>query len=126
LCTTIFYIRFSAGDEKSEPSTLKIGSNNVFEVYSTIDGVKSIGDNNIFESKSLSILKQILLQSFKNFFKILGYVGKNLSIGNDCVIGAGCHLTSTVPIEDGICIYGKNCIRQKAFCKPSVSYNCYC
>lgn len=35
--------------------TLKIGSNNVFEVYSIIEGVKSIGDNNIFESKSIEI-----------------------------------------------------------------------
>jgi len=43
------------GDEQSEPLTLKIGSNNVFEVYSTIDGVRSIGDNNIFESKSMNI-----------------------------------------------------------------------
>lgn len=44
--------RFTPGNEESEPITLKIGSNNVFEVYSTIDGVSSIGDNNIFESKS--------------------------------------------------------------------------
>lgn len=48
-----FSNRFLPGDEQSEPVTLKIGSNNVFEVYSTIDGVKSIGDNNIFESKSM-------------------------------------------------------------------------
>lgn len=47
-----FYNRFSSGNEQSEPITLKIGSNNVFEVYSTIDGVQNIGDNNIFESKS--------------------------------------------------------------------------
>lgn len=55
--------------------------------------------------------------------KCLGYVGRNLSIGDDCIIGAGCRLTSTVPIEDGVCVYGKNCIRQKAYCKPSVSKN---
>ncbi|XP_050543224.1 dynactin subunit 6-like isoform X2 [Daktulosphaira vitifoliae] len=92
--------KFQPGYEKSEPKTLKIGSSNVFEVYSTVEGVNSIGDNNIFESKS--------------------YVGRNINIGNDCVVGAGCRLTSTVPVEDGICIYGKNCIRQKAYCKPSV------
>jgi len=50
-----FWNRFLPGEEQSEPVTLKIGSNNVFEVYSTIDGVSSIGDNNIFESKSMKI-----------------------------------------------------------------------
>lgn len=51
----IFFYRFSSTDERSEPVTLKIGSHNVFEVYSTIDGVQSIGDNNIFETKSLFV-----------------------------------------------------------------------
>lgn len=55
------------------------------------------------------------------YFYFLGYVGQNLIIGNDCIIGAGCHLTSNVPLEDGTCVYGKNCTRQKTFCKPSVS-----
>ncbi|XP_050420931.1 dynactin subunit 6 [Adelges cooleyi] len=92
--------KFTPGAEQSEPKTLKIGSNNVFEVYSTVEGVSNVGDNNIFESKC--------------------YVGRDISIRNDCIIGAGCRLTSTIPIEDGICVYGKNCVRQKAYCKPSV------
>lgn len=64
-----------------------------------------------------------LQQQFFNNIHCLGYVGQKLSIGNDCIIGAGCRLTSTIPIEDGVCVYGKNCTRQKAFCKPSVSIN---
>lgn len=68
--------------------------------------------------------KSYFLFQLKTWFKkCLGYVGRNLTIGNDCIIGAGCHLTSTAPIEDGTCVYGKNCTRQKAFCKPSVSKN---
>lgn len=70
--------RFSPEDEQSEPITLKIGSNNVFEVYSTIDGVKNIGDNNIFESKSLCDIKYNYIESFFFFTSCVHNISVNV------------------------------------------------
>lgn len=87
-------------NKRREP--LKIGNCNIFEVGCQMKG-KSVGDNNIFESKSA--------------------VGQNVGISNGCVIGAMCQLESEELIPDNTIIFGKSCQRRINIEKPAVKFN---
>lgn len=84
---------------KGEEPVLKIGAHNVFEVGCTVEA-SGIGDNNVFESKC--------------------YVGPNIIVPNDCVIGAGCIITNAL-LKDKTIIFGRECQYREGLDKPDVS-----
>ncbi|XP_044745538.1 dynactin subunit 6-like [Coccinella septempunctata] len=75
-----------AATKKGPP--LVIGSDNTFEVGCRIEARK-IGNNNIFESKSL--------------------IGNQVTITDDCIIGAGCKLREESVVGRNSIVYGSNC-----------------
>lgn len=76
-----------------------IGENNVFEVDCTVEA-GAIGDNNIFESKC--------------------YVGNRVTVGNGCIIGAGCHLTEEQILKNNVIVFGENCSIREGLDPPVV------
>lgn len=78
-------------NDEPDSSVMEIGNNNVFEVGSCCEAVK-IGNNNTLESKSK--------------------VGRQVVLGNGCVIGACCQLTTNETLPDNTVIFGKDCQRR--------------
>ena len=70
---------------------MEIGNNNFFEVGSHCEAIK-VGNNNMFECKSK--------------------VGRHVVLGDGCVIGACCELTTNETLLDNTVIYGKDCQRR--------------
>lgn len=83
-------------------SVLVIGSGNVFEVGCTVKARK-IGSANVFEMKS--------------------YVSNKVSVGNYCVIGAGCRVIDEQIFSDKTVIYGNQSERRESIEKPGVNEN---
>jgi dynactin-6 len=73
------------------PTVMEIGNNNFFEVGSRCEAIK-VGNNNIFECKSK--------------------VGQQVILGDGCVIGACCELTTNETLPDNTVVYGKDCQRR--------------
>lgn len=88
-------------NEKGVEPVLRIGSHNVFEVGCTVEA-SAIGDSNVFESKC--------------------YVGPNISVPNECIIGAGCNIMNAI-LKDKTIIFGKDCQYREGLDKPDV---CIC
>lgn len=86
-----------AADKKNRPSTLNIGSHNVFEIGCVVLA-KVVGDNNIFEAKS--------------------YVGPDVEVGNGCIIGAGVSLKLPEKLPDNVIITGNQYNRKIASDRP--------
>lgn len=80
-----------------QPVPLVIGANNVFEVGCTIFA-QGVGDHNVLEVKC--------------------HVGPNITLGNGCIIGAGCRLTVPEKIPDNTVVFGSDCMRMIASDKP--------
>jgi len=78
--------------------TMMIGHSNVIEVGAHIEA-KVIGDNNVFEAKSV--------------------VGPNIELTNGCVVGAMCELTGSEKLEENTVVYGDYCKRRTAGEKPA-------
>lgn len=78
-------------NDEAESTVLEIGNNNVFEVGSYCEAIK-IGNNNTLESKSK--------------------LGRQVVLGNGCVIGACCELTTSEALPDNTVIFGKECQRR--------------
>eukprot|EP00088_Acartia_fossae_P032766 TRINITY_DN33511_c0_g1_i1.p1 TRINITY_DN33511_c0_g1~~TRINITY_DN33511_c0_g1_i1.p1 ORF type:complete len:185 (+),score=17.25 TRINITY_DN33511_c0_g1_i1:38-592(+) len=83
-------------DTSTKPVMI-IGSYNVFEVGCEVRSLK-IGDNNVMEAKS--------------------FLGRQTSLSNGCIVGAGCKLTTEETLEENIVVYGGDCRRRKAGDKP--------
>lgn len=96
--TSYFRLPFDKANNTEEKPVLTIGSHNVFEVDCEIEA-SSIGDSNVFESKC--------------------YVGPNVSVPNDCIIGAGCHLINAT-LKDKAIIFGKDCQYREGLDRPDV------
>ncbi|BES87301.1 Dynactin 6 [Nesidiocoris tenuis] len=90
-------IKHNANANTDRPRTLKIGSNNVFEVGCVISA-KSVGDNNVFESNC--------------------FVGPEIEVGNGCIIGVGISLERPEKLPDNLVITGGNYNRTIAADKP--------
>ncbi|XP_049547051.1 dynactin subunit 6 [Anopheles darlingi] len=82
------------GETPAKP--LIIGPENVFEVGCTVEAL-SIGERNVFESKS--------------------YVSADVTVGNGCVIGAGCRLVGKQSLDDKIVVYGRSCMQRETLDK---------
>ena len=78
-------------NDQTDSTVLEIGNNNVFEVGSYCEAIK-IGNNNTLESKSK--------------------LGRQVVLGNGCVIGACCELTTSEVLPDNTVIFGKECQRR--------------
>lgn len=83
-----------------KPPVLLIGSNNVFEVGCTVEATK-IGEKNVFESKST--------------------VTSDVNITNNCIIGAGCHLTGEQTLPENTIIHGRSGSERELLEKSGVS-----
>ncbi|XP_064190658.1 dynactin subunit 6-like [Anguilla rostrata] len=83
--------------EGTEPKTMTIGTNNVFEVGCESQALK-IGDNNVIESKAV--------------------VGRNVILTNGCIVGACCQVNTCEVIPENTVIYGSNCMRWVQTEKP--------
>ena len=80
------------GDDDEEDSTvMEIGNNNFFEVGSHCEATK-VGNNNILECKSK--------------------VGRQVILGDGCVIGASCELTTNETLPDNTVVFGEDCQRR--------------
>lgn len=79
-----------------KPSTLTIGPFNIFEVGCTVEALK-IGENNVFECKS--------------------HVSSDVTVSNNCIIGAGCKLIGKHDLKENTVIYGKNCHQRETIGK---------
>lgn len=96
----------------NQPNTLTIGDGNLFEVDSRCEAIK-IGNNNILECKS--------------------FVGSNVELTNNCIIGAGCKLeepTDKSQVDEHIeqlapntVISGNNLDRRVTSKSPNTSHN---
>ncbi len=78
---------------KSEPTRLKIGNNNVFREFSTVNIATSKGD------KETTI-------GDNNYFMAYTHVGHDCKIGNNVVIANDSHLGGHTVIEDNVTIGG--------------------
>lgn len=87
----------------AKPPVLLIGSNNVFEVGCTIEATK-IGEKNVFEGKST--------------------VSSGVTITNNCIIGAGCHLKGEQTLPENTIIHGRSCSERELLEKSGVSIFC--
>ena len=72
----------------SESSVMQIGNSNVFEVGSRNESL-NIGDSNVLEAKS--------------------FVGRQVVITNNCIIGAGCKVTHPETLAENSAFYGPDC-----------------
>ncbi|XP_028392753.1 dynactin subunit 6-like [Dendronephthya gigantea] len=72
-------------------TVMEIGNNNFFEVGSHCEAIK-VGNNNILECKSK--------------------VGQQVILGDGCVIGACCELTTNETLPDNTVVFGKDCQRR--------------
>lgn len=84
----------------AKPPVLLIGANNVFEVGSTIEATK-IGEKNVFECKST--------------------VSSGVTITNNCIIGAGCHVKGEQTLPENTIIHGRSCSEREILEKSGVS-----
>eukprot|EP00050_Salpingoeca_kvevrii_P015678 m.49036 g.49036 ORF g.49036 m.49036 type:complete len:178 (-) comp6458_c0_seq3:1499-2032(-) len=76
----------------SAGGVMMIGQNNVFEAGSRCEAL-IVGDSNVFESKSV--------------------IGRDVTVGNHCRVGAACTVTANEPLEDHTIVYGPEAIRRK-------------
>ena len=74
-----------------------IGSNNMFEIGTTVKS-KKIGDNNVFECKS--------------------FIGKNVEVSSGCTIGALCCVMCRDRLPENCVIYGQDRLRRIAAERP--------
>lgn len=93
-----------AGDESVGASevgrqqrVMIIGNNNVFEVGCCSKSLK-IGDNNILECKA--------------------HLGSEAELGNGCIIGTMCSLTSRETLPDNTVVHGAHCERRLQLERP--------
>uniref|UniRef100_A0A336MWP2 Dynactin subunit 6 n=1 Tax=Culicoides sonorensis TaxID=179676 RepID=A0A336MWP2_CULSO len=77
----------------TEPFTMTIGPNNIFEVGCRVES-RNIGEKNIFECKS--------------------YVSPQVTVTNGCVIGAGCQLLGEQELKENSVVFGKDCQQREA------------
>lgn len=84
---------------KAEPTRLKIGSNNKFREFSTVNIATSKGD------KETTI-------GDNNYFMAYTHVGHDCKIGNNVVIANDSHLGGHTIIEDGVVIGGLSAFNQ--------------
>lgn len=82
--------------EEGTAKPLIIGPDNVFEVGCTVEAL-SIGERNVFECKS--------------------YVSADVTVGNGCVIGAGCRLVGKQTLADKTIVYEGQCMQREAMDK---------
>lgn len=87
-------------NDPERPTTLTIGANNVFEVGCTIEASK-IGEKNLFECKSS--------------------VSQGMEITNNCIIGAGCCVTSKRILPENTIIHGPSCSERELLEKSGVN-----
>lgn len=87
-------------EPSAKPPVLLIGSNNVFEVGCTIEATK-IGEKNVFEGKST--------------------VSSGVTITNNCIIGAGCHLKGEQTLPENTIIHSRSCSERELLEKSGVS-----
>lgn len=84
---------------KSEPTRLKIGNNNIFREFSTVNIATSKGD------KETTI-------GDHNYFMAYTHVGHDCKIGNHVVIANDSHLGGHTVIEDNVVIGGLSAFNQ--------------
>ncbi len=84
---------------KTEPTRLKIGNNNVFREFSTVNIATSKGD------------KETTIGN-NNYFMAYTHVGHDCKIGNNVVIANDSHLGGHTTIEDGVVIGGLSAFNQ--------------
>ena len=84
---------------------MTIGNNNVFEVDCEVH-CKSVGDNNIVESKGTFPSHNLCHLFSKYLFFFLAYVGRQTVITNGCVIGAKCEVLLNDTLAEGSLFYG--------------------
>ena len=108
-CSNLIEERVEIINNKSEP--LVIGDNNLFEVDSRCEALR-IGNNNILECKS--------------------FIGPNIELTNNCIIGAGCKLKDPTDqssnsqierLEPNTIISGSNLSRRVADELPATSHS---
>lgn len=84
---------------KSEPTRLKIGNNNIFREFSTVNIATSKGD------KETTI-------GDNGYFMAYTHIGHDCKIGNNVVIANDSHLGGHTVIEDGVVIGGLSAFNQ--------------
>lgn len=77
----------------SEPITMTIGANNIFEVGCRVES-RNIGEKNIFECKS--------------------FVSPHVIVSNGCVVGAGCQLLGDQELKEKTVVFGRDCQQREA------------
>lgn len=82
--------------KSDKPTSLIIGRFNIFEVGCTVEALE-IGENNVFECKS--------------------YVSSDVTVSNNCIIGAGCKLIAKQDLKENTVIYGANCHQRETIGK---------
>lgn len=80
-------------------NVLTIGSNNVFEVGCTIEAAK-VGEKNVFECKCI--------------------VSSGITVTNNCIIGAGCHLKGEQTLLENTIVHGRSCSEREILEKSGV------
>ena len=84
-------------NDEGDSTVMEIGNNNFFEVGSHCEAIK-VGNNNILECKSK--------------------VGRQVILGDGCVIGACCELTTNETLPDNTVVFGKDCQRRMQSERP--------